>query len=118
MGMPLSRRQKSWDILDQSAIAYARQHKIQPHQDPAIKDKSWRSLDLSHGLTLGSQLGHLPNSNLITANATSAATSPNPIGGGVHFGAPSASTAVAHAAAAAYSGHRHEFKNRRSSSEP
>ncbi|XP_055698238.1 neurofibromin isoform X5 [Phlebotomus papatasi] len=33
MGMPLSRRQKSWDILDQSAISYARQHKIQPHQE-------------------------------------------------------------------------------------
>ena len=32
MVMPLSRRQKSWDILDQSAIAYARQHKVQPHQ--------------------------------------------------------------------------------------
>lgn len=26
------RRQKSWDMLDQNAIAYARQHKNQPHQ--------------------------------------------------------------------------------------
>lgn len=32
MGMPLSRRQKSWDILDQSAIAFARQHKVPAHQ--------------------------------------------------------------------------------------
>lgn len=32
MGMPLSRRQKSWDILDHSAMYYARQHKIQPQQ--------------------------------------------------------------------------------------
>ncbi|XP_063696355.1 neurofibromin isoform X3 [Culicoides brevitarsis] len=27
------RRQKSWDMLDQSAITYARQHKVQPHQE-------------------------------------------------------------------------------------
>lgn len=33
--MPLSRRQKSWDILDQSAIAFARQHKVPAHQ---VKD--------------------------------------------------------------------------------
>lgn len=26
------RRQKSWDMLDQNAITYARQHKVQPHQ--------------------------------------------------------------------------------------
>lgn len=32
MGMPLSRRQKSWDILDHSAMYYARQHKTQPQQ--------------------------------------------------------------------------------------
>lgn len=30
--IPLARRQKSFDILDQSAIAYARQHKAQQHQ--------------------------------------------------------------------------------------
>lgn len=32
MGILLSRRQKSWDILDQSAITYARTHKTPPHQ--------------------------------------------------------------------------------------
>ncbi|XP_055375510.1 neurofibromin [Condylostylus longicornis] len=33
IGLPLSRRQKSWDILDQSAISYARHNKVQPHQE-------------------------------------------------------------------------------------
>ncbi|GAB0093775.1 neurofibromin [Sergentomyia squamirostris] len=123
MGMPLSRRQKSWDILDQSAISYARQHKIQPHQDPATKAKSWRSLDLSHGQTMSSQLAYLSNSNLIitTTTAASAATSPNPTtsgGGGVigHF-ATAASTSAA-AATSAHNCQRHDFRNRRSSSEP
>ncbi|XP_055698240.1 neurofibromin isoform X7 [Phlebotomus papatasi] len=119
MGMPLSRRQKSWDILDQSAISYARQHKIQPHQDPPIRGKSWRSLDLSHGQTMSNQLANMPNSNLIT---TTAATSPNPIsGGGVHFGVPVAIPVppVAHAAAVhAHNCQRQDFRNRRSSSEP
>uniref|UniRef100_T1GND0 Uncharacterized protein n=1 Tax=Megaselia scalaris TaxID=36166 RepID=T1GND0_MEGSC len=29
--MALSRRQKSWDILDQSALSFARHHKVQQH---------------------------------------------------------------------------------------
>ncbi|KAJ6633038.1 Neurofibromin, partial [Pseudolycoriella hygida] len=45
MGMPLSRRQKSWDILDQSAIAFARQHKVPTHQESAIKEKGWKSFE-------------------------------------------------------------------------
>ncbi|XP_055698237.1 neurofibromin isoform X4 [Phlebotomus papatasi] len=46
MGMPLSRRQKSWDILDQSAISYARQHKIQPHQNARVLFKTQRSFSV------------------------------------------------------------------------
>ncbi|XP_055848107.1 neurofibromin isoform X2 [Episyrphus balteatus] len=33
LGMPLSRRQKSWDILDQSALSFARHHKVPPQQE-------------------------------------------------------------------------------------
>lgn len=33
MSMPMSRRQKSWDILDQTAITFARNHKTPPHQE-------------------------------------------------------------------------------------
>ncbi|ETN62306.1 neurofibromin [Anopheles darlingi] len=49
------RRQKSWDMLDQSAIQYARQsHKVQQHQEPVvIRGKSWRSLDSAHNPHLG-----------------------------------------------------------------
>ncbi|XP_071054810.1 neurofibromin isoform X2 [Onthophagus taurus] len=46
---PVNRRQKSWDLLDQSAIAQAKQHK-QPAQhqvESSAAGKSWRSLDLS-----------------------------------------------------------------------
>ncbi|XP_037923398.1 neurofibromin isoform X2 [Hermetia illucens] len=46
VGMPLSRRQKSWDILDQSAIAYARQHKVQPHQNARVLFKTQRSFSV------------------------------------------------------------------------
>lgn len=34
------RRQKSWDMLDQNAITYARQHKVQPHQ-VCLADQCW-----------------------------------------------------------------------------
>ncbi|KAG8298104.1 Neurofibromin 1 [Homalodisca vitripennis] len=49
--MSSSRRQKSWDLLDQSAIAQARQHKQQtqvgPYGEASCSNKGWRSLDLA-----------------------------------------------------------------------
>nr|CAD7393723.1 unnamed protein product [Timema cristinae] len=48
--VPANRRQKSWDLLDQAAIAQARQQKhAQPQQVQAgesSSNKGWRSLDL------------------------------------------------------------------------
>nr|AAL13548.1 GH08833p [Drosophila melanogaster] len=38
IGLPLSRRQKSWDILDQSALQFARQHKV-----PTLQERGSRS---------------------------------------------------------------------------
>ncbi|XP_063696354.1 neurofibromin isoform X2 [Culicoides brevitarsis] len=40
------RRQKSWDMLDQSAITYARQHKVQPHQRARKFFKTQRSFSV------------------------------------------------------------------------
>ncbi|XP_054264930.1 neurofibromin isoform X3 [Macrosteles quadrilineatus] len=46
--MSTGRRQKSWDLLDQSAIAQARQHKQQAQVGEAsCSNKGWRSLDLA-----------------------------------------------------------------------
>ncbi|XP_049859509.1 neurofibromin isoform X2 [Schistocerca gregaria] len=52
---PANRRQKSWDLLDQSAIAQAHQKQTPPQQvhsaacgGDSNNDKGWRSLDLGH----------------------------------------------------------------------
>ncbi|XP_037896099.1 neurofibromin isoform X1 [Glossina fuscipes] len=44
--MPLSRRQKSWDILDQTAMIFARQHKIPVPQNVRVLFKTQRSFSV------------------------------------------------------------------------
>ncbi|XP_037955193.1 neurofibromin isoform X2 [Teleopsis dalmanni] len=44
--MPLSRRQKSWDMLDQSALQFARQHKVPTHQNARVLFKTQRSFSV------------------------------------------------------------------------
>ncbi|XP_036327650.1 neurofibromin [Rhagoletis pomonella] len=46
LGMPLSRRQKSWDILDQSALQFARHHKGPTHQGAKVLFKTQRSFSV------------------------------------------------------------------------
>ncbi|XP_053968460.1 neurofibromin isoform X3 [Anastrepha ludens] len=46
LGMPLSRRQKSWDILDQSALQFARHHKGPTHQNAKVLFKTQRSFSV------------------------------------------------------------------------
>ncbi|EDX14504.1 GD21256 [Drosophila simulans] len=46
IGLPLSRRQKSWDILDQSALQFARQHKVPTLQNARVLFKTQRSFSV------------------------------------------------------------------------
>ncbi|XP_055550326.1 neurofibromin isoform X2 [Wyeomyia smithii] len=112
------RRQKSWDMLDQSAIQYARQsHKVQPHQDPAIKGKSWRSLDLTHNPHMGmishsSFVSHACTNTNTTTSTLSAYTTTN--NNTLTNNANTSGGSSQHGGAY----HRSDFRNRRSSSEP
>ncbi|XP_012162697.1 neurofibromin isoform X2 [Ceratitis capitata] len=46
LGMPLSRRQKSWDMLNQSALQFARHHKGPTHQNAKVLFKTQRSFSV------------------------------------------------------------------------
>ncbi|EDW66990.2 uncharacterized protein Dvir_GJ23901 [Drosophila virilis] len=46
IGQPLSRRQKSWDILDQSALQFARHHKVPTLQNARVLFKTQRSFSV------------------------------------------------------------------------